>query len=157
MVSMMSKLKKSHVASTGGAAVAGGAAGAAIGGLIAGPLGLALGAAAGTAAGAIAGRRGAAATAGDADEDLAHFEEMFESMPYYVREMTWADYAPAYRYGLETYRSHGTQDLGASETALESGWPRAKGASRLLWSEARAPVAHAWRAVDESIRNTDDD
>lgn len=147
----MSKLKKEHVAGTGSAAVAGGTAGAAIGGLVAGPFGLAVGAAAGTAMGAIAGHRAAAAVT--ADEDLEHFEDLFESMPYYVREMTWADYAPAYRYGLQTHRMFGDRPIEESEVDLEPGWSREKGASRLLWSEAQHPAAHAWRALDESEIN----
>ncbi len=152
--SIMGTLKKDHVAGTGGSAVAGGATGAAIGAVVGGPIGLAVGAVAGTAVGAIAGHKASNAIA--PDSDLGHFEDIFESMPYYVREMKWSDYAPAYRYGLDTYRSHGTQGLGASETSLEAGWPKAKGGSRLLWSEARAAVAHAWRALDESMRNDPD-
>lgn len=143
----MSTLKKDHILGAGASAVTGGAVGAVIGGVVAGPVGLAIGAAAGTALGAVAGHK--ASEAVDKRGDLGHFQQIFHTMPYYVKTMTWDDYAPAYRYGIEMHARFGRQPFAQAETGLEQGWTDAKGGSRLLWNEAREAVAHAWRSLDE--------
>jgi hypothetical protein len=143
----MSTLKKDHILGAGASAVTGGAAGAVVGALVAGVPGMAIGAAAGTAIGAIAGQR--ASEAVDGRGDLGHFQQIFHTMPYYVSGMTWDDYAPAYRYGLEMHARHAPQPFAESEATLEPGWADARGASRLVWSEAREAAAHAWRSLDE--------
>ena len=96
----MSILKKDHVLGSGSAAIAGGAAGAAIGAVVGGPPGLAIGAAAGGALGAWSAI--ASPKRVDRRDDLGHFQQIFRTMPYYVDGYDWHDYAPAYRYGLET-------------------------------------------------------
>ena len=143
----MSKLKKDHIVGAGASAVAAGTVGAVIGGVVAGPPGIVLGAAAGTALGAVVGHK--AAEAVDARGDLGHFQQIFHTMPYYVSEMTWSDYAPAYRYGLQTHADAAGAPFAQAEGALEQGWQQAKGGSRLLWSEARGAVEHAWRSLDQ--------
>lgn len=146
----MSTLKKDHVLGAGGAAVAVGATGAAIGAVVAGPPGLVVGAVAGGALGAVLGNR--AAEAADPRDDLGHFEQIYREMPYYADGMDWEDYAPAYRYGIETYRVHGGQPFSEVEPTLQQGWARARDASRLEWVHARGAIEHAWRSLDETLR-----
>lgn len=145
----MSILKKDHVFGAGSAALAAGAAGAAIGGAVAGPAGLAIGAAAGGALGAVVGNR--AAEAADGREDLGHFQQIFRTMPYYVDGYDWHDYAPAYRYGLEScQRGHGAS-LEQVESQLQGGWEAAAHfGSRLDWTRARPAIEHAWRCLGEA-------
>jgi hypothetical protein len=146
----MSILKKDHVIGAGTAAIAGGAAGAAIGSVVGGPAGLALGAAAGGALGAVVGNR--AAEAADGRSDLGHFQQIFQSMPYYRAGHDWHDYAPAYRYGLETYERHGGQAFAEAESMLQGSWEaNARFGSRLSWLEARPAIEHAWRSLDEAL------
>lgn len=147
----MSTLKKDHILGPGAAAVAGGATGAAIGAAVAGPVGLAVGAAAGGALGAVIGDR--AAEARDKRGDLGHFEQIYREMPYYVDGMTWDDYGPAYRHGLDTWRTHGARGLGDAEADLEAGWGRARDASRLQWMQARGAVEHAWRELAQTLQS----
>ena len=149
----MGDIKKDHVLGTGAAALTGGAAGGAIGMLVGGPPGRVVGAAAGGALGAIVGERATHAAAHD--EELGRFEQVFHTMPYYVSGMTWDDYAPAYRYGISTYRQSGEHAFLTAEPELERGWDAARGASRLLWSEAREAIAHAWRWFDEAGHRTE--
>lgn len=146
----MSTLKKDHILGAGSAAVAGGAAGAMIGAVVAGPAGLAVGAVAGGALGAVLGNR--AAEASDRREDLGHFQQIYREMPYFIDSMTWDDYAPAYRYGLATFRTLGAQPFADAATELEQGWGRARDISRLTWLQARPAVEHAWRSLDETLR-----
>jgi hypothetical protein len=145
----MSTLKKDHILGAGTAAVAAGATGAAIGAAVAGPPGLVVGAVAGGALGAVLGDR--AAEAADSRDDLGHFEQIYREMPYFVEGMNWDDYAPAYRYGIETYRIHGGRPFVEAETQLEQGWGRARDRSRLAWVHARGAVEHAWRSLDETL------
>lgn len=145
----MSTLKKDHILGAGSAAVAGGATGAVIGAVVAGPAGLAVGAVAGGALGAVLGNR--AAEAADTRLDLGHFQQIHREMPYFIDGMKWDDYAPAYRYGLETYRTRGAQPFVEAEPELEQGWGRARDVSRLTWLQARSAVEHTWRSLDETL------
>jgi hypothetical protein len=147
----MSTLKKDHILGAGSAALAGGAAGAAIGAAVAGPAGLAVGAAAGGVLGAVVGNR--ASEARDARLDLGHFQQIFRTMPYYIDGHDWHDYAPAYRYGLDSWDRHHDQALEAVESQLQGGWEaNARYGSRLHWQQARPAVAHAWQSLEEARR-----
>jgi hypothetical protein len=146
----MSLLKKDHILGAGSAALAGGAAGAALGAVIAGPAGIAVGAAAGGALGAVVGDK--AAEAADKRRDLGHFQQIFRTMPYYLDGYDWHDYAPAYRYGLDTYANNGGQPLAAIESQLQGDWEAAaRFGSRLSWVQARPAIEHAWRSLDDAV------
>ena len=149
----MGNLRKDHVFGAGAAALTGGAAGGALGMLVGGPAGLVVGAAAGGALGAWAGDK--AAEAVDPREDLGRFHQVFHTMPYYIGGMTWTDYEPAYRYGIDTYRDGEHRPFVVAEPGLELGWDAARGPSRLLWSEAREAVDHVWRWYDEARHRTE--
>lgn len=145
----MSTLKKDHILGAGSAALAGGAAGAALGAILGGVPGLAVGAAAGGALGAVWGDR--ASEAVDRRDDLGHFQQIFHTMPYYVEGHSWHDYAPAYRYGLDSYDRFPGQPLETIDTQLQGGWEaNARYGSRLPWQHARPAVAHAWQSLDEA-------
>ena len=149
----MSLLKKDHVIGTGSAALAGGVAGAALGAAVGGPVGLAIGAAAGGAIGAVAGDR--ASEAVDARQDLGHFQQMFRTMPYYLHGYDWHDYAPAYRYGLQSHDHFGGRPLPEVESQLQGGWESAaRFGSRLDWAQARPAVEHAWTSLADARRRT---
>lgn len=141
-------LKKDHILGSGSAALAAGTAGAAIGGMLAGPAGIAVGAAAGGALGAVAGHRASEARA--PDDDLGHFQQIYAKMPYYSQGHDWHDYAPAYRYGLETWSSHQGRSMAQVESQLQGGWEAAQHfGSRLQWEQARPAIEHAWQSKAE--------
>jgi len=146
----MSILRKDHIVGAGSAGLAAGAAGAAIGAVVAGPPGMAVGGIVGVALGATAGDR--IAEARDRRENLGHFQQIFQSMPYYVAGHDWHDYEPAYRFGLDSYSSHGAQPFAQVQSTLEGHWEaNARYGSRLAWHEARPAVEHAWRSLDEAL------
>jgi hypothetical protein len=123
---------------------------AAIGAVVAGPPGMAVGGIVGVALGATAGDR--IAEARDRRENLGHFQQIFQSMPYYVAGHDWHDYEPAYRFGLDSYSSHGAQQFPQVQSTLEGHWEaNARYGSRLTWQEARPAVEHAWRSLDEAL------
>lgn len=145
----MSILRKDHIVGTGGGALAGGAAGAAIGAMVGGPPGMAIGGVVGVALGATAGDR--IAENHDRRENLGHFQQIFQSMPYYHAGMDWKDYAPAYRFGLENYEQYRDHPFEESESILHGAWEaNAHYGSRLGWLEARPAIVHAWRSLDEA-------
>ena len=145
----MTDIKKDHILETGGGAAIGGIAGAAIGVLVGGPLGAAVGAAAGTALGANLGSR-----MGDAVDDdslgLGHFQQSYQTMPYYVADTTWDDYAPAYRHGLLGYRRTPGGAFEQAVDRLEQGWSAVRGTSQLDWGQARPAVKHAWTSMRDA-------
>lgn len=145
----MSTLEKDHFLGAGSSALAGGVIGCAAGGLIAGVPGAAVGAAAGGALGAVVGHR--AAEARDKRGDLGHFQQIYQTMPYYIAGMTWDDYAPAYRLGLDSYPTRGATPIDQARAALEPEWTRVRGTSRLTWPQAEAAIAHVWKELDKSL------
>lgn len=145
----MSTLKKDHVFTAGGSALVGGAVGGAIGGLLIGVPGFAIGAVAGTVLGAVLGHR--IAEAADRRGDLGHFQQIYNTMPYFIDGMSWDDYAPAYRLGLASFRTRGATPIEQARDALETQWPRARHASRLSWPQAEPAVAHVWDELSKSL------
>ncbi len=146
----MSILKKDHIVATGGGALAGGAAGAAIGTVVGGPPGMAIGGVVGVALGAMAGDR--LSEARDRRENLGHFQQIYQSMPYYRADFDWRDYAPAYSFGLDAYERADGQSFADAESTLQGAWEaNARFGSRLGWLEARPAVEHAWRSLDEAL------
>lgn len=146
----MATLEKRHIPRTGASALLGGALLGAVGYLAGGPAGLVIGVVAGVAAGALLGNR--MAVAADPDDSAARFEEFYRSMAYYQPGMEWEDYQPAYRYGLETWRTRGAQPFTSAEPEMGARWLKVRGRSRLTWGQARGPVEHVWRDMEETLR-----
>lgn len=146
----MATLEKRHIPRTGASALLGGTVVGAVGYLVGGPPGLVLGVVVGVAAGALLGNR--MAVAADPDDSAARFKEYYRSMGYYEPGMQWKDYAPAYRYGLETWRTRGGSDFASAEPAMGAHWLKVRGESRLAWGQARGPVEHVWRDMEETLR-----
>ena len=150
----MSILRKDHIVGAGSAGLAAGAAGAAIGAVVGGPPGMAVGGIVGVALGATAGDR--IAEARDRRENLGHFQQIYHSMPYYRDGYDWRDYEGAYRFGLDTYATHGGQPFADAEPALQAHWDeQAHYGSRLDWMDARPAMEHAWRSLDEALHRSE--
>lgn len=62
------------------------------------------------------------------------------------------DYAPAYRYGLESFARHGANQASfdSVESELGRGWENAKGKSRLVWDAAKSASRNAWNRVSKA-------
>ena len=131
--------------STGGA-LTGGLLGAVLGSVF-GPLGTALGAAAGSLTGAAAGEQ--IGEAMDHREDLVYLAETFSEQDYYVSEMEWEDYEPAYRYGFDSYAQHAQQPLHHSKNILAAGWEQYNQHSHLTWNQAWNALLHAWALSEQ--------
>lgn len=130
-----------HPLGTGLGAAGGAAAGAALGAVGAGPAGAAIGGTVGALAGGWAGK----ALAGNFSfpDEAVHWEQHFRSEPYYRPNFTFADYWPAYLFGLERY--HPDREFDLEEPAMEGGWEEQRAGSRLDWPEAREAARAAWQ------------
>ena len=137
----------SHPVGVGLGAVGVGAAAGAAGGAIAGPVGAVAGAAVGAVVGGMAG--GAAAQALDPNVESKFWRETHPSKPYANSGYGYDEYAPAYRYGWESFGQHGTQGKTFEhvEQDLAHGWDQAKGTSRLTWDKAKEATREAWNRV----------
>ena len=137
-----------HPVGTGLGAVAAGAAAGAAGGAIGGPIGAAAGAVIGGVAGGLAGK--AVGEAVNPTVEDAYWRKNHASRPYADSSMTYdEDYAPAYRYGYESYNKG--KNFDACETDLARGWDRAKGTSRLSWDRAKEATRDAWHRVEKAL------
>lgn len=137
-----------------GAAVGGAAAGiataAATGaafGTVAGPIGTVVGAAVGAIAGGLAGK--AVAENYDPTVEDTYWREQHVNEPYYLRDKTYEDYSPAYRYAGESRGKHANRDYDEVEAEMANDWNRVRGTSSLTWEEARPAARAGWDRLDK--------
>lgn len=83
------------------------------------------------------------------DLEETHFRNHFRDAAYYSTGRDWNDYAPAYRYGYAARAAYRGRRFIDVEHLLARDWNGRKGASRLLWAEARGAVMDAWHYLDE--------
>ncbi|MFZ4573973.1 MAG: hypothetical protein ACOYN0_06220 [Phycisphaerales bacterium] len=109
----------------------------------------------GIAAAALDGIAGTATTgivnpAAEAD----YWRHNYASRPYAKTPLDFEEFAPAYRYGWESFVTHG--DLNKSfesiESELGSDWDHSKGGSRLAWNQAKDASRDAWDRVRSNVR-----
>jgi hypothetical protein len=148
--------KKDHPAAKGIGAVVGGvaggvaggaAAGAAVGGMT-GPVGAVVGAAVGAIAGAVAGK--GVAKAADPVAEEAYWRDNYSSRPYVANGAQYDEYAPAYRYGVESYSRNPNQSFDEAEPQLSRDWGTARGKSSLEWEHAKHASRDAWHRVSNA-------
>ena len=140
-----------HPVGTGVGAAGGAAAGAAIGAAISGPaapIGGAIGAVVGAVAGGLAGK--GVAEAIDPTVEEAYWRDNFASRPY-AAGSTFDDYAPAYRYGWETYPQFAGVPFEEVEPQLRSQWSYRRGDSDLDWDQAKFAAKDSWQRLSDTI------
>lgn len=146
----ITKAPGAHPVGVGVGAVIGGAAagvataaatGAAVG-TAAGPVGTVVGAAVGAVVGGLAGK--AVAEHYDPTVEDNYWRENHKREPYYDRNFTYDDYAPAYRYGGEARSRMMDRSYDDVEGDLGGDWDRVKGKSRMTWDQAKAATRAGW-------------
>lgn len=137
-----------HPLGTGIGAVGVGAATGAVGGAVAGPIGAVAGAVIGAVAGGIAGK--ATAEALNPTVEGKYWQDNYASRPYARTTLGYEQYAPAYRYGWESFGRNGNskKSFDAAESDLSRGWNEAKGSSTLGWDQAKPAARDAWERVE---------
>ncbi len=131
---------------TGGIA-AGVAAGAVVGG-VAGPIGAVVGATIGGALGGSAGESIAREVNPTLEE--TYWEQNYRTRPYVVAEYDFETYRPAYRSGIDSFRSSPGQSFDSLEPSLRNNWTIARGNSKLEWEQARLAARDAFSRLSTS-------
>lgn len=137
-----------HPVGIGVGAAGGAVAGAAIGTAVGGPIGTAVGGAIGAATGALAGQS-TAEIVNPTVED-SYWSSNFHTRSYVQPNRPYADYQPAYRYGWESRARMGNRPFDEVEDDLARGWDRAKGGSRMAWTQAKQATSDAWHRITNS-------
>lgn len=139
-----------HPAGTG----AGAAVGAAVGGVVGavgGPVGIAAGAAIGGVAGGLVGKYTAEAV--NPTGEIEYWRGEFVNRPY-ATGRTFADYEPAYLYGVSAYPGNYTRTWDDVEPELERDWAKKRGTSTLEWKDARQASKDAWNRIADRAKET---
>jgi hypothetical protein len=133
------------VGGVAGGVIGGAAAGAAAGGMT-GPVGAVVGAAVGAVAGAVAGSR----MRHDPVVEDKYWRDNYSSRPYIKQGSTYDDYAPAYRYGADSYSKYPDRSYDDVEPELSRDWGTARGQSSLEWEHAKHATRDAWHRVSNA-------
>lgn len=134
-----------HPVATGAGAASGAVIGAGFGAVGGGPVGAMVGGTLGALIGGFAGK----AFVGDGDfpEEAIHWEQHFRREPYFHSGFTFADYWPAYLFGLDYYRRDVEPEQ--AEADLEHAWEQRRGESRLSWTQAKEPARASWERLEK--------
>lgn len=143
----------SHPVGTGVGAAAGGATGAVIG-AVGGPVGMLAGAAVGAIVGGLAGK-GVGEAVNPTVED-AYWRGQYNNEPYYVKERTYDDYAPAYRTGYEAQSRYEGKRFDEVESDLQRDYETTRGNARLSWNDAKQATRAAWDRVERAVPGDSD-
>lgn len=121
--------------------------------MAAGPVGAVVGAAVGAVAGGLIGKGVAEAIDPTAEE--AYWRDRYQNEEYYNKDLTYDDYAPAYKTGYVGYDTYGRsgRDFDSAQGDLERDYNEERGGSRLEWEKAQAASRAAW---DRAGRKPDD-
>lgn len=134
-----------------GIGAAGGAITGAAAGSLGGPVGTAVGAVVGAVVGGLAGK-GAAEAVNPTAEDT-HWREAHINEPYYSKDYTYDDYAPAYRGGYQSVID-GRSDWNEARSDLQQRWETDRSNSRLNWMDAEPAAKAAWERADRIWKQT---
>jgi hypothetical protein len=117
----------------------------------------------GTSGAVATGSTPASGTAGNAHAntinptvEAQYWKDNYSKRPYADAKMTQEQYAPAYQYGWDSYKAHGSdgKTFDNVESDLRRGWDKAKGSSRLAWDQAKLATRDAWLRVELAARDT---
>jgi hypothetical protein len=137
-----------HPVGVGAGAAGGAAVGAAVGS-VGGPVGTAVGAAVGGIAGGLAGK-GVAEAINPTVED-EYWRGNYSSRPYVRGGEGYETYAPAYRYGWESYAAYRGRPFDEVEPDLRAEWERSGRSRELTWDRAKEATRDAWHRVERAL------
>jgi hypothetical protein len=140
-----------HPVGTGVGGASGAVAGAVAGTAVGGPVGTVVGAVVGAVAGGLVGK-GIGEAVNPTEED-AYWRGHYQQEAYYQRGHEYDDYAPAYRVGYESRADHADHSFEQAEDDLKRRYEATRGASPLVWGDARNATRAAWDRAARSSSN----
>lgn len=132
-----------HPVATGVGAASGAAVGAGFG-AVGGPIGAMVGGTVGALIGGFAGKAFAGGI--DLPAEAVHWEQHFRCEPYFHSGFTFADYWPAYLFGMDYYLRD--VDFAQAEVEMERAWEQRRSGSRLEWTQAREAARASWERLN---------
>jgi len=142
----------SHPVGVGVGAASGAATGAVVGSA-GGPIGTAVGTVVGGVAGGLAGK-GVAEAINPKFED-EYWRESYSTRNYVRAGEDYETFAPAYRYGWESYSLYPRKRFDDVEPELRRGWERSEWNAGLAWDRAREAARDAWHRVERAFSRHD--
>ena len=117
---------------------------------LAGPVGTLIGAAVGAVLGGMAGSDFAAMIDLTAEDD--YWRENFAGRSYVETGASYAEYGPAYAYGVDSFRNNNqARGFDDAEPDLSNRWEAARGSSKLDWQQARHAARDAWNRLGTAV------
>lgn len=83
----------------------------------------------------------------DPAAEHAYWQKHFSSRPYVDPGESFADYGPAYDYGIASASDYGGRTFDGVEAELSRSWEQRRGTSTLTWQRAQYAVRDAWERV----------
>ena len=108
-----------------------------------------MGAVAGAVVGALAGK--GVAKAVDPEKEDLYWRDNYSSRPYIRSGSSYDDYAPAYRYGVDSYSRHPDRSFDEMEPELGRDWHSTRGSSKLEWEHAKHASRDAWHRLSDGV------
>ena len=84
-----------------------------------------------------------------------YWRESYASRNYVREGEDYETFAPAYRYGWESYSLYPHTRFDELEPELRRGWERSEWNAGLAWERAREAVRDAWRRVERTFSKRD--
>jgi hypothetical protein len=95
--------------------------------------------------------------AADWAREEAYWRKQHSNQPYADKNLSYDDYAPAYRFGFEAAGKFADRDYDEVEESLASDWERAEPGSAIPWDTVRPAVRAAWERMSGVISPRDPD
>ena len=80
-----------------------------------------------------------------------YWRESYASRNYVREGEDYETFAPAYRYGWESYFRFPRKRFEEVEAALRHGWERSEWKAHLAWERAREAARDAWRRIERTL------
>ena len=87
----------------------------------------------------------------DANAEENYWRQNYSSRPYVTDGVSFNEYRPAYRYGIDAHRRYQGQSFEQVEPELMSEWDRFKGTSSLTWDGARHAARDSWQRLSDFL------
>ena len=119
-----------------------------------GPVGTAVGTVLGGVAGGLAGK--GVAEAINPKFEVEYWRETYATRNYVREGEDYETFAPAYRYGWESYSLYPRKRFDEVEPELRRGWERSEWHAGLAWERAREAARDAWQRVEQAFSRRDE-
>ena len=93
----------------------------------------------------------------EATKEEAYWREQHAQQPYAKKELSYDDYAAAYRTGYEGFHKYLGKPYEEIESDLALDYQRTQAGAALPWDHARHAVHAAWAKVSHDIGPRDSD